>query len=138
MEQCCFKSLNLTLSFFFFLFCLPSPFSLSRLFSLLHNIGTLYLSLEISFILKLKHDYIYIYVYVKLYIQIYIHGSRFGYTSECKTHNRLPHQPSLVLANCLRPPRHTPLMKLKWVQFRSMQTGFVGCGQNLNRPNVND
>ena len=122
MEQRNFKSLNLTLFFFFFPF-LPS-FSFLTFMPLFSTALVLSLSLEISFILKLKHDYIY----------IHIHGSRFGYTSECKTHNRLPHRPSSALANHLQPPHHTPPVKLKWVRFRLMQIGFGDCGRNLNRP----
>ena len=131
MERRRFVSFNLTLFFFFFLL-LPhlhaSKSCFNRFMHVLSNALVHTLSLEIFCILKLKHDFIYIYIYT------HTHGNRFGYLSECKTHNRLPHQLSSILINRLRPSHHTPLVKLKWVRFESVQTGLVGCRQNLNRP----
>ena len=135
MERRRFVSFNLTLFFFFFLL-LPhlhrSKSRIHRFTPVLSNALVLSLSLEISCILKLKHDYISVYIYIYRYI--YTQGDQFSYSSEWKTHNRLPHRPSSILINCLRPPHHTPPVKLKWVQFWSMQTSLVGYGQNLNRP----
>ena len=73
-------------------------------------------------------------IYPYIYTYIHTHGEQFGYSSECKTHNCFPHRPLSVLINRLQPPHHTPPVKLKWVQFRSMQTGLVNCRRNLNRP----
>ena len=77
MEQRNFKSLNLTL--FFFLFFLPSPFLLSCLSSLLHWYS---LSLEISFIIKLKHDYIY------MAVSSVTHRNAKPTTAHCTGHHR--------------------------------------------------
>ena len=74
MERRRFVSFNLTLFFFFFLL-LPhlhrSKSRIHRFTPVLSNALVLSLSLEISCILKLKHDYISIYIYI--YTDIYTH-----------------------------------------------------------------
>jgi len=71
MEQCRFVSFNLTLFFFFFFLLLShlhaSKSRFHRFMPVLSNARVLLLSLEISCILKLKHDYISVYMYIHIY-----------------------------------------------------------------------
>ena len=134
MEQRRFASFNLTIFFFFFLLLPHLHASESRFHHFMHVLSNaLVLSLSRNFLYFKTETWLYIRIYIHIYI--YTHGEQFGYSLECKTHNCLPHRPLSVLINRLRPPHHTPLVELCRVRFRSVQAGFVGCGQNLNKPN---